>query len=255
MQRVSLLVPPLTQDGSNPLSLSGTGRLTLDAAERIFTWTDDWDFYVPQDRRQRPRPKVFFENGVVAPFPPLSTETPVNVPPVTLESEGKYTWMVTLSPAQNLTGVTPDQVPYTATVVVFYGRDFGLPDANRQTPSERVVGLGKRTTFGLGVGGGMVELSAPAERRGWLELENNQYIMLGGQAAGQPPAFIWYRVVMMGEINPSPYSSEDYIRFVNLEGPDWPSQNTRPSYAVIVTGAIGAYTIPLEREANPLWMR
>lgn len=244
------------------LYLPGTSQtMPLATAERIFTWTDDRDFSMPEDRRQRPRPKVLFDNNLVAPFPRLATE-PATGNPVTLETEGKYTWMVTLSPYYSVPqagySLPPDQVPYNATVVVFFGRNFGPPDTSQETPSERVVRVTNANSLGLGLGGGRIQLYA--QRRGWLEIESNQYIMLAGRPPGQPSmsAYVWYRVVAMGEItNPTP---GNYYRYVTLEGPDWPippgqNMNQYTTYAVLVTGAIGAYTMPLERESNPLWVR
>jgi hypothetical protein len=198
----------------------------------------------------------------VAPFPRLATELATTTP-VTLECEGKYTWMVTLTPHYSYpigsVVVAPDQVPYNATVVVFFGRNFGAPDTSQETPSERVVQVesSSANTFGLGVGGGRVRLYTP-QRRGWLELENNQYVMLVGRPTGQPTmtVYMWYRVAAMGEIT----GTGPYYRYVSLEGPDWPiapgqSMSGLQTYVLVMTGAIGAYTIPLERENNPLWVR
>ena len=46
--------------------------------------------------------------------------------------------------------LTTDQVSYNATVVVFFGRDFGLPQAASDRPSERVLRVQNSTGLHLG---------------------------------------------------------------------------------------------------------
>lgn len=243
------------------LPATSSTTMSLAAAERIFRATDDLDFFLPPDRGVRPRPKVMFDNGVLTPYPRNTRALPAepsvnNSLPVAVMSEGRYSWMLTLTPQYSValggTILPPDQVPYNVTVVVFYDRSFTPPETSQETPSERVLTIpeGGLASLGLGLGGGRVPLEA--SRRGWLELEPNQYIMLAGRTSNPAMSrFCWYRVAMAGEIsNPS---TGRYRRYVSLEGPDWPRlANTR---AVIVTGVIGAYTMPLEREYNPLWVR
>jgi hypothetical protein len=242
--------------------------MPLETADRWFRWQDDLLFDIPtDDRRQRPRQMLVFDNELVAPVPWVSAkDTPVgNATALTPESEGAYSWMATLTPhywyaTAASTNQTPtlDQLLYNVSIVVFHRRNFNLPSVDEALPCERVVTVdnGSMTSLGVGVGGGRILLyvarRTPDNQR-WLELENGQWIMLAGRTSSQPimTLFRWFRVVSAGEIH---LSGSNYRRYVTLEGPDWPARVMSQTRAVIMSGVVGVYTMPLEREgAGGLW--
>jgi prepilin-type N-terminal cleavage/methylation domain-containing protein len=257
MPRISLYLPGTTTP------------MPLETAQRWFTWDDDRLFDIPTDNRaQRPRQMLLFDNDLVAPVPRLSAKDPVigtSATALTLESEGAYSWMATLSPhywyaqgASRNTTPTLDQLLYNVSIVVFYRRDFSLPRLEDAVPSERVANVDRNsmTSLSVGVGGGRILLyvarRSPDNQR-WLDLEPGQWIMLAGRTSTQPvmTLFRWYRVVSMGDTHTS---GSYYRRYVSLEGPDWPMSVMSQTRAVIMTGVVGVYTMPLEREeAGGLW--
>ncbi len=257
MPRISLYVP------------GSTTVMPLETAERWFTWQDDRLFDISvEDRQQRPRQMIRFDTDVVAPVPWLSakdTRVGTGTAALTTESEGAYSWMATLSPhywyaSAATANQTPtlDQLSYNVSIVVFYRRNLNLPSVDEALPCERValVDNGSMTSLRVGVGGGRILLyidRRATDNRRWLEMEDGQWIMLAGRTSSQPvmTLFRWYRVVSAGEVY---QSGSRYYRYVTLEGPDWPSSVMSQTRAVIMTGVVGVYTMPLEREgAGGLW--
>lgn len=244
------------------LYLPGTNTaMPLDLAQRMFTWEDDRLFDISTaDRHQRPRQMVLFDNDLVAPLPRLFATDPViagGSAALAMESEGLYSWMATISPhywvVSGVATPTLDQLLYNVSIVVFYRRNFNLPDANDGVPSERVATVDQLNSLRVGVGGGRVRLvvqQRSPDNRAWLELDRGQWIMLAGRTSGWPvmSVFRWYRVDSFGEIvGPT---SGYYYRYVTLDGPDWPSSAVSQTRAVIMTGVAGVYTVPLEREST-----
>jgi len=243
------------------LTLPGTNTaISLETAQRMFTWEDDRLFDIPvENRQQRPRQMVLFDNDVVAPLPRLLATDPV-IPggsaALAAESEGAYSWMATISPHYwVISGVatpTADQLLYNISIVVFYRRNFNMPDPNDAAPSERVATVDSMNSLRVGVGGGRVRLNVAqrsTDNQRWLDLDHGQWIMLAGRTSGWPvmSIFRWYRVASAGETS---LSGGYYRRYVTLEGPDWPSSAVSQTRAVILNGVVGVYTVPLEKETS-----
>jgi Tfp pilus assembly protein PilV len=251
MPRISLATP-----GGSPT------RISLEVAQRMFSWPDDRLFEVSvDDRGQRARQMLLFDNDLVAPLPRISAKDPMianGATAVVAESEGAYSWMATICPhyweVSGVGGATFDQLAYNVSIVVFFRRNFSLPNLDDAVPSERVatVNQSSMNSLRVGVGGGRILLQVlqrtPDNRR-WLDVDNGQWIMLAGRVS-RPRAmsiFRWYRVASAGEVF---LASGYYQRYVTLDGPDWPQTDISQTRAVIVTGVVGVYTVPMEKERS-----
>lgn len=232
-----------------------TNVIQPDAAERLCMWQDDRLFDIStQDRGQRPRQMVLFDNDVVAPMPRLfATDPVISGTPMLRESEGAYSWMAVFTPhVWQVSGIpqTIDQMLYNVSVVVFYRRNLSVPNLDDRVPAERVAVVYDTTSLRVGVGGGRVQLRVDQrspDNRNWLDMDRGQWIMLAGRIS-QPPMsiFRWYRVDSVGElVGPT---SGYYYRYATLDGPDWPTSSISQTRAVIMNGVVGVYTMPLEKE-------
>jgi hypothetical protein len=250
--------------------------------DRMFTWQDDLAIPVPRDAAERPRQMMFCTNGSGYALPDPS----VTASPLYCQSQGDYTWMAVVSPAVTDTGAVSLGPPptdsslaarerwlYTFSVVVWYKRDFALPAdlSTEEQPSERTV---TANLLSAGWGGGDVKLTAPLANPGWLNVRENQWLMLCGTAwrIGSPVpvrVYRWYRVVaadaeaVLEAAGPPPR----WARYVTLAGPDWslawcarnPAGNlidtdgdgiALDAAAVICDGVVGVYTTTIELDAQ-----
>lgn len=254
MPRISLTSP------------GGSTAVSLEVAQRMFSWQDDRLFDIStEDRNQRARQMLLFDNDLVAPLPRISAKDPTianGVSAVMAESEGAYSWMATIAPhyweVSGVGAASVDQLVYNVSIVVFFRRNFSLPSPDDAVPCERTatVNQSSMNSLRVGVGGGRILLQvaqrSPDNQR-WLDMENGQWIMLAGRVS-RPRAmsiFKWYRVVSTGPVF---LSNSYYQRYVTLDGPDWPSTDISQTRAVIMSGVVGVYTVPMEREgAGGIW--
>lgn len=250
--------------------------------DRMFTWQDDLAIPVPRDPAERPRQMMFCTDGSGYALPDPS----VTASPLHAQNQGDYTWMAVVSPAVTETGVFSGGPPptdsslaarqrwsYTVSVVVWYKRDFALPAdlSSEEQPPERMV---TANLASAGWGGGDVKLTAPLANPGWLNVRENQWLMLCGTTwrFGSPVpvrVYRWYRIVAAdAEAAREPLAAPTrWARWVTLAGPDWsptwcarnPAGNlidtdndgtALDAAAVICDGVIGVYTTTMELDAQ-----
>jgi hypothetical protein len=221
-------------------------------ADRIFTWSDDLLFERDEDdESQRPRQQMIWSDGVMAPFPPA------NLPevPILRQSEGRYSWLLCVTPAVSEVNMNAAQKrTYTVSVVVFYKRDLSGPPDPSDTlsiPTERAVDI---TFLSDGYAGGDVKLDAPA--REYLNVKPNEWLMITGrQAVPSPTGFrrvgVWYRVVMVDE-EPE-FEVDHWTRYVTLAGPDWTAAGA--AQAVLLDGVVGVYTTTVVLDRESTWTK
>ena len=186
-------------------------------ADRIFRWQDDLLFDLPTDDTLRP------------------TATPDLLQRG--QSEGNYSWMVTLTPvAGEDDAAASERTMYTCSVVVFYKRNLDMPvqaslahtldnddnlswklsDRGTQRPSERIV-LADFLSPGVSQGGGDVRLRLPLtnaatnddpsdlEKNDFTNIRPNNWILLSGYVINSADpshhhsAFQWFRVLSVGD--------------------------------------------------------
>lgn len=234
-------------------------------AERIFATNDELILAEGAKANYRPQPVL------------------EGIPPIRVQSEGNFTWLVTVSPSfgelfgtVSIPGDATSTRLYTATVVVLFKRNaqsdkvdltLSLPDRN-----ERLVWC---EFLDNGVGGGNVRLRTAtvgpnplAEAAELLKLRVGEWIMItGAPAAAAPPFLQWYRVAAI-DSGPQADPSGEYFRDVTLAGPDWvPSLFVDPvnyvygdiggghptAFATIFTGAMAAYEKTITLDGSSDW--
>jgi len=90
------------------------------------------------------------------------------------------------------------------------------------------------------------------DNKGWLDVAVGDWLMLAGRLPSPVMnVYCWYRVANAGT---TMVSGSNYVRYVTLEGPDWIPQIPL-TRAVLMTGVVGVYSMPLERELSALWDR
>lgn len=253
---------------------NGGTILPFEVADRICTWRDDLIFSTLSDE-DRPRLSVKWPNGDVSVFQEPDPK------PLRASYEGKFSWLATVVPVLGYTGdilLDPNQdqeidevrqtirgiTQYEISIVVLYARDLYCPtrddlNLDTATPKERSV---YARMDGSGIGGGDVYLMS--NKRDWLELRKNNWIMLKGREIASQignfqvhrKVFKWYRVVNVADIEASvtlPNGSADgFGRFVTLAGPDWQVDTQPPpgafdpavdiAEAAIIDDVVGVYT-------------
>ena len=191
--------------------------------DRIFTWQDDLVFDYPSEKTLRPRLLWRNVDG--------STSTNLSPGAATAVRENKYSWMMTVTPADNEYGLhASTRKLYTLSVVVFYSRLLtpeGELSCNVAAP-------------GSLIGGGDVLLGGANA----VEVKPREWILLRGMNPNTGRlAFKWYRVIAADEFDPVTST-----RRVTLAGPDWTDINNYQLQAGIFPGAIGVYTETVELE-------
>lgn len=250
MRRVTLRPLYSSVSGQRTSVLAGMGP-----ANRLFTWSDDLTFELPEDRSQRPRQFYRFANGAGT-YPPLysgepgSTAAPADL--LSKMSDGAYSWLLTITPVlsemNQLSFVAaatsrPGRQLYNVSAVVFYKRrleDPIAPSLTEPKPTERVLRVDANFP---GYSGGDIALRAyhskftPFAPTEYLEVVPGTWILLAGQvqyndyvpstggtASRVANVFKWYKVETVGEVRPDPSnpSNPTYLeRRVTLEGPDF----------------------------------
>lgn len=174
------------------------------------------------------RPRLIFR--AAGAMPPMPGELPPGSP-IRADSQGMYSWMVTVVPTVT-PGVSAGSQKYAVSVVVFRNRDMTWrDDPTAEAPAERVATV---NFMGLGIGGGDVRLSFTPQpgQDGFaaLDVAEGQWVLLGGILPSNPPrkVFAWYRVLSPGQTygpagHPHPFGGDPnrYYRELTLAGPDW----------------------------------
>jgi hypothetical protein len=174
-------------------------------------------------------------------------------------SEGKVSWIATLVPQFDVSGVASDQ--YTLSIVMIHERPNRLDLLDEKM--ERVV----RGVFqGIGATGGDIYLTASTADQ--LKLRPNDWVMVSGSYTFIPPGatasqtisrFQWYRI---SECDPEPMlntsstsTADQYELYATLMGRDWnaifvnppqplpPALATTPAGQVRVTIVDGAFAV------------
>ena len=239
---------------SNPTA-APPWSVSLALAERTFVSPDQLLFEHPDDRDLRPRRLVEDANGVVGGYP-----DPRLTPPVQPLSDAEYSWLVTVTPALVEAGLpVGGKQLYRVSVVVFYKRDFALPNDHDPVANERTV---TANMLGGGYGGGDVKLTVDTQNGSqfaqYLDVREDQWLMLCGgvpyvDSGGNPAqrgVFRWYRVIAAGEIYDDSTNAALKCRDVTLAGPDWDLGNAE---AALFDGVLGVYTTLVEVDWNLLW--
>lgn len=209
---------------------SPTGNpLTLAEAEQIFRWHDDLVFSLPEDMR---------------PSPANDSDRPQSADPSGVpQAAGKYTWLVTVTPAAAEADLgVADKTLYSVSVAVCYGNRLVLDEQTGLPAGEHTAGVLK--FLGNGYGGGGVQLNLV------VDVKENEWIMLCGGSHCK-----WYRVVSAGEVevdsdgNPTPGGTP--VTALSLVGPDW--DTAIAATAVAIDRVVGVYTTTVELDSSLLW--
>jgi type II secretory pathway pseudopilin PulG len=171
------------------------------------------------------------------------------------QADGKITWIATIVPEFDVSGVAEDQ--YTLSIVMIYDRPNRLDDLITNPNLERVVnGVWQG---GSGATGGEIYLTSTSSDQ--LKIRPNDWIMVSGSYDylhtnnGNGPyitRFQWYRVA---ECDPEPTAnstlfggSGGYELYATLMGQDWnlnftnpPSSSAANVRVTIVEGAFAVY--------------
>ncbi len=241
-----VVMPRVTLKSLVPSSSPGAWMALADG---VFTCQDDLRFENPGEKTLRP--KQLYRLLYPLPDGTNASSDPnvvVNGSAVAAVRESKYSWMMTIAPADNEYGANAGtRKLYTLSAVVFYSRLL-TADGERTC----LVDSG---SLGPLVGGGDVVLvgaDALEARAGqWILLRGSKQVTRINPTTGRPEpavayAFRWYRVIAADEFNPSTNK-----RRLTLAGPDWTDINSWAGnrlWAGIFPGAIGVYTETVELE-------
>jgi len=240
---------------------------------RLFRGEDD--LLVETAALSRPRMLFRAAGANAVPFPAMAWETLPGTP-IRADSQGMYSWMVTVVPTVT-PGVAAGQQKYAVSVVVFRNRDMTWrDDPTAEAPAERVTTV---NFLGQGIAGGDVRLSfnPQAGQDGFaaLDVTEGQWLLLCGRLPATPPRniFVWYRIVSPGETygpagHPHPFGGDPnrYYRELTLAGPDWnlnwnaasgtdtdADGVTLEAQAVILPNVQGVYTEVVEPDRLAPW--
>jgi hypothetical protein len=204
-------------------------RALNEYCNRVCTWHDDLLFQTPDDKAARPYELLRQSDG--------NTNTAAGMPANAIlgESEGNYSWMLTVSPSTSEFGWSAqDRKTFNVSVVVFYKRDMSPPGTldNDGRPSEQPTSV---HLLSGGIGGGEVEFNATPT----ILLKKGDWVCLLG-TPGQGRICNWYRVLSTS------VAASGKTR-ATLAGPDWVGGD--PANAVIVSNVVGVYceTVEIKR--------
>jgi hypothetical protein len=247
-------------------SSNAFGVMGQAAADEIFVALDDLEINAPIDP-QLPAEQVFYNLD------------PVN--PDKRQSRGEFSWMATIAPRNDGTsGTGSDQSNYILSIVVFQGRDAGMPmdDVSERWAIIPFTMSGAAITangfYSGGIAGGDVMLvdkalafqlagvAGPAPSPADLAVKRGQWIMLARNSA-VGPMYRWYKVTevdpdeagittsaeLLGTAPPSGFAG----RHVTLSGQDWTFDPLNQTLAYIVPGVVAVYEKSIRLETSSLW--
>lgn len=244
MRRITLWGGALGPPVGNP-PVQPPIEISLLHADSLFTFSDDLAYTKPEKDRTLGAEQVWIED--------------VGGAPVARETNGEYSWLVTLVPSvdtHSAVGIATNDL-YVLSVVMFHQRP--MVDLGTDQPGDDLYDLPERVvnvdwSAADGVGGGPVVLTSTTTKL--LALRPGQWICLAGnmmmpRGQNQQPVLVsrfgWYRV---SDCDSDP-SDEDgdgnWEMYATLIGRDWDVNLTQPR-AFILEGVLGVYekTIRLE---------
>ena len=213
-------------------------------ADRLFSSNDDLAMDLPA-ARDKPSIQRLDISSVDLNGNGTSTDDPL-----TRQSRGDYSWIVTVSPttaeARNALALDPSRASYEVSVAVFYkrivGRNVPKDDADFTanlellSRTERIVNARVVST---GLNGGELLLTAvePTNDNPFDNLKTGNWIMLCGphpNSTQERPMFVarWYRVMSIEGKNsrlddqgiPTSDTTQPERRLISVRGPQWPWQ-------------------------------
>lgn len=245
---------------------SAYGLMNEAAADEVFVALDDLEINAPVDP-QLPAEQVYNNQDAAAPDK--------------RQSRGEFSWMATIAPRNDGTSlIAQDQTSYILSIVVFQGRDAGMPldDVTERWAIIPFTMSGASITangfYSGGVAGGDVLLvdkglafqlasaPVPAPSPQDLVVKRGQWIMLARNSSAGP-IFRWYKVTdadpdetgtttsaeLLGTSPPSGFAG----RHVSLSGQDWTFDPANQTFAFIVPGVVAVYEKTIRLENSSLW--
>ncbi|MDZ4821505.1 MAG: prepilin-type N-terminal cleavage/methylation domain-containing protein [Planctomycetota bacterium] len=190
------------------------------------------------------RDDVIYERQADADLPPVGKFEGANLRRM---SEGHFSWMATLAPANFAMRAVAPGVQFNLSLVVFYKRNISIANQEDGAGHERQLSVGSDLS-GFGMGGGEIEVRGTAaetspKKGEWIML--SCAVPLPAPQSGNGVYHRWYRVVTVGD-----YDSGG--RALTLAGPDWGS-NVAPTHASIFNGAVALYEKTLHIEGPSVW--
>jgi hypothetical protein len=190
------------------------------------------------------------------------------------EFVGQYTWLATLVPVYGDLQPTDASNLMYMSIVVFNKRQFSIPPASANPPTERACQV--TAVAGSGFGGGDLTLSGGSANAvalrvgeclllGWMQLDvpadpNSGKATTFSPAAkfgkAQRPMFRWYRILNAG---PPTNSGGTWTRNITVAGTDLPGPMPGPMiaansmYAFIYDGAVAVYERTVRLEGPSMW--
>lgn len=214
-------------------------NLTASTCERIFSWSDDRIFDIPDDDTSRPRMLVDAANNAL---------------PTSRQSAGNFTWTAMVTPAAS--GLVK------VAIVVFHKRDM-VYDSTATAAGERMV------YCDMPGGGGDVVLRVPntytqQEAEELLKVRAHHWILLAGELLPNASGLYvhkWYRVVTTSQVQAT---ANDWTVDVTLAGPDWDptkfidkdsanGNTAKTMRAMICDGVVGVFEKTVQLDEPSLW--
>ena len=250
---------------------SSMQRISLNnvVAEDVFRWQDELTFDSSTNPTSRPRPVVRDSKGNVGPYPSLPSENPQLVAPVTQQSDGHFTWLltVTASPGEVQAGLTwAQRRQFLVSVTVCWNRLFSN---NSTDTTANPADLGEATVSVVcdnATGYGGVGIQYDASKSTVMPKENEWVLLTSTNNNGQAS---WYRVVSAGTdtVGPPPDPAIKTTR-ATLVGCDWhggvggtaatataavsPDDTVK---LIVVKGATGVYTTTVQLDDDGIWTK
>ncbi len=277
MQRISLAAAGFISGGVPEI-------MTLAQSDAIFISPDDVRFARPGD--DAPVLPLSLDDKTLPPFQLNDAGNgwnPANAS-TARSSEGEFSWLATLVPN---TETGAGRAMYTLTVVVFYKREL-----TRDLDNERVVDIlhgtsgppanaNYTTFFGDGIGGGDVGLvcrrtfsnppNPPTYRADDVDVKRGDWVMLTRllpfTSVPRPTLHRWYKVIAVdaeiASANSTTVPGYDPplpvrpMRYVTLQGPDWPIPANRTStyetQVTIVKNVVAVFEKTVRLETSSPW--
>jgi hypothetical protein len=136
---------------------------------------------------------------------------------------------------------------YSVSAAVFYKRNLNADSATADTgePFGTATFPAGTSATNPSLGGGDVTLStASGSPANWLDVKQNEWILLGGYTNSTPPRYVlrWYRIVAVGDIS-------GHTRPATLAGPDWDLTNSSGAAiadVVLYRGVVDVHTTTMK---------
>jgi type II secretory pathway pseudopilin PulG len=228
-------------------------QINSDQIERLFRWSDDKIFWVPNDPNWRTQAlcQTTSSNYVSTSNPsgtsmnPMGYPLPYGDPTKPQPYEGNYTWFAVIVPSYCDDKVhILDRKTFTVSVAVCYQRSFV-----KNVDELQCTCTFQNTTSTLIKGGGAVSFNwGGGSNFTWPVA--NEWVLLSTSGA-KPWQCKWYRIVSATRREPDPANNNSMptLQYCMLSGPDWNlSGSLTTAQAIYVRGVVGVYTNTIERD-------